>query len=91
MALSSQVAEKAVHVLLEDLIDFGRECISGPQRSRLKGIASVQEIVLIALSISLSQVEYDGEQVIDIIRQVQLNAGTYIKKVNRCVCNFRSH
>jgi hypothetical protein len=91
MALGSHVAEKAVHVLLEDLIDFGRECMSGPPKSRLKGIASVQEIVLIALSVLLSQVEYQGEQVIDIIRQVQLNAGTYIKKVNCCVCDFKSH
>lgn len=91
MALSSQVAEKAVHVLLEDLIDFGRECMLEPQKSPLMGIASVQEIVLIVLSILLSQVECDGEQVIEIIMQVQLNAGTYIKKVNCCVCNSRSH
>jgi hypothetical protein len=45
--------------------------------------ASVQEIVLVTLSVVLSQIEYDHNQVIDVIRQVQLDAGKYIKKVSR--------
>lgn len=45
------------------------------------GTASVQEIVLVALAVILSQVEYDQDQVVNLIRQVQLEAGKYIKKV----------
>jgi hypothetical protein len=45
--------------------------------------ASVQEIVLVTLSVVLSQTEYDKSRVIDVIRQVQLDAGKFIKKVSR--------
>jgi len=45
--------------------------------------ASVQEIVLVTLSVILSQIEYDQGRVVDVIRQVQLDAGKYIKKVSR--------
>jgi len=50
----------------------------------LTGSASVQEIVLVALSVILSQIEFEKVQVIDVIRQVQLDAGKYIKKVGVC-------
>jgi hypothetical protein len=45
--------------------------------------ASVQEIVLVTLSVVLSQIEYDQGRVVDVIRQVQLDAGKHIKKVSR--------
>jgi hypothetical protein len=35
------------------------------------------------LSVVLSQIEYEQSRVIDVIRQVQLDAGKYIKKVSR--------
>jgi hypothetical protein len=44
-------------------------------------IASVQEIVLVALVVILSQVEYDQDAVVQVLGQVQLEAGKYIKKV----------
>jgi len=82
--LASETADRAVQVLLEDLADFGRKSKKrrAPWRS-LTGLASVQEIVLVTLSVVLSQVEYDQSRVIDVIRQVQLDAGEYIKKVSR--------
>jgi len=82
-SLASETADRAVQVLLEDLADFGRKSrnLLAPWRS-LTGPASVQEIVLVTLSVILSQTEYDQSRVIDVIRQVQLDAGKYIKKVS---------
>jgi hypothetical protein len=51
--------------------------------------ASVQEIVLVTLLVILSQMEHDHGRVIDVIRQVQLEAGKYIKKVRRHVDDSR--
>jgi len=56
----------------------------------LTGSASVQEIVLVALSVILSQIEFEKVQVIDVIRQVQLDAGKYIKKVGVCAGDSES-
>jgi len=84
--LDSRTADRAVQVLLEDLADFGRKfrIASSLRWCALTGSASVQEIVLVALSVILSQIEFEKIQVIDVIRQVQLDAGKYIKKVAAC-------
>ena len=52
-----------------------------PYRTLTDGAAPVQEIILVALVTILSETEHDQKAVIEMIRQVQLEAGKYIKKV----------
>lgn len=52
-----------------------------PYRTLTDGAAPVQEIILVALVTILSETEHDQKAVIEMIRQVQLEAGKYTKKV----------
>lgn len=44
--------------------------------------ASVQELVLVALVVQLSRIESDKTDTIQVIREVQIDAGKYIKRVS---------